>query len=140
VSQAVELQSELERDPNLRRHLAAVSRRPPLAPHLETDGERAVAAWLPRDAHAEQCLLGACLVHKTAQPIIGLEAGEFFYLYHQRLAAAILDLAENHRPVNLQTVRSFLNADTTAVPDDYFLVVMSECLADVTNKNSRGLR
>jgi hypothetical protein len=130
------LQPRLPQDPTLRDSVRRLCTRPPLAPHLETERERAVAAWLPRDAHAEMVLLGACLVHQTAQPIIGVQPEEFFYVYHQRLAAAILDLAENHRPINLQAVRSFLNADTIAVPDDYFLIVMNEHVADVVNRHS----
>ena len=130
------LQPRLPQDAALRDSIRKLCTRPPLAAHLETDQERAVAAWLPHDAHAEMVLLGACLVHQTPQPIIGVEPDEFFYLYDQRLAAAILDLAEKHKPVNLQTVRDFLNADTIAVPGDYFLIVIQEYIADAVNRHS----
>jgi hypothetical protein len=130
------LQPRLPQDPTLRDSVRRLCTRPPLAPHLQSAEERAVAAWFPCDGHAEMVLLGACLVHQTPQPIIGLEVAEFFYVYHQRLAAAILGLTENHRPISLQAVRSFLNVDTIAVPGDYFLIVIREYVADAVNRHS----
>jgi hypothetical protein len=130
------LQPRLPHDPALRDSVRRLCARPPLAPHLETGAERVLAAWLPRDAHIEQVLLGACLVHQTPQPIIGLGAEQFFYLYHQRLAAAIFDLAQSNTGVNLQTLRAFLNADVIAVPEGYLFFVMAEYLRDGRNKDT----
>ena len=91
----------------------------------------------PQDTEAEKSLLGAILLSDAAFPDIleRVKSTDFYEDRHQKIYAAMTALYNNHRPIDLQTMKSELKSEQTlkAVGGAPYLVELTNFVPTASN-------